>query len=105
MTKSPKPRSPKDIPEEREITLPPRDFPAHQGGVREGIRHARSGYRDRAQRLLPARESERGKARDQRQGPRREGTRGEGRQGARRKDDTEAASGDRQQGSAIKVEK
>ena len=26
MTKSPKPRSPKDIPEEREITLPPRDY-------------------------------------------------------------------------------
>ena len=26
MTKSPKLRSPKDIPEEREITLPPRDY-------------------------------------------------------------------------------
>ena len=26
MTRIPKPRSPKDIPEEREITLPPRDF-------------------------------------------------------------------------------
>ena len=26
MTKSPKPHRPKDIPEEREITLPPRDY-------------------------------------------------------------------------------
>ena len=26
MTKSPKPRGPKPIPEEREITLPPRDY-------------------------------------------------------------------------------
>ena len=26
MTRTPKPRHPKDIPEEREITLPPRDY-------------------------------------------------------------------------------
>ena len=26
MTKTPKPRRPKDIPEEREITLPPREY-------------------------------------------------------------------------------
>ena len=45
MTKAhigPKPRRPKNIPEEREITLPPRDYqPTKAEKEREGIRHAR----------------------------------------------------------------
>ena len=66
MTTPPKPRRPKDIPEEREITLPPRDYQPTKTETEQEIDMPGRGHQDRAKRLLPARESERGKARDRR---------------------------------------